>query len=57
MMKRRRMTASDGGTELIWAVVIAIVLMVVLALYGYLTGAWERDPLNSGYGISENSRS
>jgi hypothetical protein len=42
-------------TKVIWLVVIVIVLLIVLALYGFFSGAWERDPLNSGYGTSDKS--
>jgi hypothetical protein len=35
-------------TRVIWATVILIVTMIALALYGYLTGAWERAESNSG---------
>jgi hypothetical protein len=56
-MKRRRMTEAEGRTEtkVIWAVIIVIVLLITLSLYGWLSGAWERDPLNSGYGTSDKS--
>jgi len=48
-MKRRRMTAAEGRTEtkVIWTAAIAIVLLIALALYGYLTGAWDADPINA----------
>jgi hypothetical protein len=26
---------------------IILIAMIVLALYGWLSGAWEQDPLNS----------
>jgi uncharacterized Rmd1/YagE family protein len=42
-------------TKVIWLVIIVIVLLIVLALYGYFSGAWQADPLNSGYGTSDKS--
>jgi hypothetical protein len=56
-MIKRRMTAAEGRTEtkVIWAVIILIVLLIALALYGWLSGAWQADPINSGYGTSDKS--
>jgi len=48
-MKRRRMTTAEGRTEtkIIWTVAIVIVLLIALALYGWLSGAWQADPINA----------
>jgi nitric oxide reductase large subunit len=48
-MIKRRMTQAEGRTEtkVIWAVVVVIVLLIVLALYGWFSGAWLADPINA----------
>jgi hypothetical protein len=46
-MIKRRMTEKEGRREnwFIYAFVALLVLMMALALYGYLSGAWETTPL------------
>jgi hypothetical protein len=43
MMRRRRMTKAEihGENVLICVMLVIIVLLISLALYGYLSGAWE----------------
>lgn len=31
-------------TRAIWAFIIVVTILIVLALYGYFTGAWEPPP-------------
>jgi flagellar basal body-associated protein FliL len=54
---KRHMTEAEGRkeTKVVWLMVIVIVLLIALALYGWLSGAWQADPLNSGYGTSDKS--
>jgi hypothetical protein len=43
MMRRKRLTNAETAQEnrFIWAFVIIIVIMLGIALYGYLSGYWE----------------
>jgi hypothetical protein len=46
MAMKRRMTEREGKreTRIIWTITIVIVIIIGIALYGYMTGAWERAP-------------
>jgi hypothetical protein len=50
-----KMKQSEGRkeTKIIWMVVILIVLLIALALYGYLSNAWDNPEI--GYGTSDKS--
>ena len=45
-MIKRSMSQQEAKreTRFIWTMTIVIVVIVAIALYGYLTGAWEQQP-------------
>jgi flagellar basal body-associated protein FliL len=45
MIEKRRMTDAEGRkeTRFIWVMVAVVVLILLMALFGYLTGRWEES--------------